>query len=180
MDSQTHVTTGVRILTDEVDWETVFVELEPRVYNFFRYRVGDDLLAQDLTAATFEKAWRRRMSYRRNLAAFSTWLFTIARNTAADHFRRSRQEIPLDELHDQAAPALVEDVVRRREVFSRLASLLAGLPTHERELIALKFGGRLNNRQIAKLTHLSESNVGTILSRTIQKLHNDWEVEDER
>jgi RNA polymerase sigma-70 factor, ECF subfamily len=180
MESQTHITTGVRILTDEVDWETVYAELEPRVYNFFRYRVGDDLLAQDLTAATFEKAWRRRLSYRRNLATFSTWLFTIARNTAADHFRRSRREDPLNDLHDQADPALVEDVVRRRQEFSRLASLLAGLPTRERELIAFKYGGRLNNRQIARLTHLSESNVGTILSRTIQKLHTDWEVEDER
>jgi RNA polymerase sigma-70 factor (ECF subfamily) len=171
---------GVRILTDQVDWETVYAELEPRVYNFFRYRVGDDLLAQDLTAVTFEKAWRGRMRYRRKLAAFPTWLFTIARNTAADYFRRPRREIPLEDLHEQADPTSIEETVQRRQESSRLLSLLARLPIRERDLIALKYGGRLNNRQIARLTHLSESNVGTILSRTIQKLHTDWEVEDER
>jgi RNA polymerase sigma-70 factor, ECF subfamily len=167
-------------LTDVVDWEIVYAELEPRVYNFFRYRVGDDLLAQDLTAVTFEKAWHGRMRYQRNIATFSTWLFTIARNAAANHFRRPRRELPLDEFHEQADPASVEDAVQRRQEFSRLSSLLAGLPDREHELIALKYGGRLTNRQIAGLTRLSESNVGTILSRVIQRLHAEWEVEDER
>jgi len=167
-------------LSQEVDWEAVYAELEPRVYNFFRYRVGDDLLSQDLTAATFEKAWRGRMRYRRNLGSFSTWLFTIARNAAADHFRRPRREVPLDELYDQANPASVEEAVQRNQDFSRLSSLLAQLPERDRELIAFKYGGRLTNRQIARLTRLSESNVGTILSRTVQKLHAEWEVEDER
>jgi RNA polymerase sigma factor (sigma-70 family) len=167
-------------LTDEVDWETVYAELEPRVYNFFRYRIGDDPLAQDLTAATFEKAWRGRMRYRRNLGAFSTWLFTISRNVSADHFRRLRREVPLDELHEQADPVSVDEAVQRRQEFFRLSSLLALLPARERDLIALKYGGRLTNRQIARLTRLSESNVGTILNRAVQKLHADWEVEDER
>jgi RNA polymerase sigma-70 factor, ECF subfamily len=33
----------------------------------------------------------------------------------------------------------------------------------------------LNNREIATLTGLSESNVGTILSRVLQKLRQQWE-----
>lgn len=37
-----------------------------------RYRVGDNLLAEDLTSETFEKAWRNRGNFRRDLAAFST------------------------------------------------------------------------------------------------------------
>ena len=167
-------------MTDEVDWETVYAELEPRVYNFFRYRIGDDPLAQDLTAATFEKAWRGRMRYRRNLGAFSTWLFTIARNVAADHFRRLRREVPLEELHELADPVSVVEAVQRRQEFSRLSSLLARLPIRERDLIALKYGGRLTNRQIARLTRLSESNVGTILSRTVEKIRVEWESNDGR
>src|SRR5215208_3428866 len=83
--------------TGKVDFEAVYRAELPRVYNFFRYRVGDEQTAQDLTAETFEKAWRHRDRYRNDLASFSTWLFTIARRVATDHFRKSRQTFPLEE-----------------------------------------------------------------------------------
>jgi len=72
----------------EVDWAVVYQAELPRLYNFFRYRVGDDRVAEDLTAETFEKAWRNRRRYRHDLSAFSTWLFTIAKHVAADYFRK--------------------------------------------------------------------------------------------
>ena len=37
--------------------------------------------------------------------------------------------------------------------------------------------GGLTNRAIAQLTGLSESNVGTILYRVVQKLRQKWEGE---
>jgi len=40
----------------------VYAEQLPKVYNFFRYRLRDHAIAQDLTATTFEKAWRSRDS----------------------------------------------------------------------------------------------------------------------
>jgi RNA polymerase sigma factor (sigma-70 family) len=79
----------------EVDWEAVYQADLPRLYNFFRYRVGDDLVAEDLTAETFEKAWRNRHRYRYDLAAFSTWLFTIAKNILADYFRKHKPKFRL-------------------------------------------------------------------------------------
>ena len=48
----------------EADFEELYrIEL-PRIYNYFRYRVGDGPVAEDLTSATFEKAWRNRDRYR--------------------------------------------------------------------------------------------------------------------
>ena len=64
--------------------------------NFFRYRLGHTADAEDLTARTFEKAWRARHRYRRDLAGFSTWLLTIARNVAIDHLRARQRHEPLD------------------------------------------------------------------------------------
>jgi len=40
--------------------------------------------------------------------------------------------------------------------------------------VRLKFAGELNNRQIAKLTGLSESNVGTRLFRAIRRLRDSF------
>ena len=47
---------------------------------------------------------------------------------------------------------------------------MAELSPRERELIALKYGAELTNQEIARLTGLSDTNVGTILSRTISTL----------
>jgi len=76
--------------TQPVDWDAVFTALLPKVYRYFCYRVGEGALAEDLTATTFEKAWTKRTRYRRDLSSFATWVFTIARNVATDHFRTAR------------------------------------------------------------------------------------------
>jgi RNA polymerase sigma-70 factor, ECF subfamily len=165
------------ITAHEADWEAVYNTELPRIYNFFLYRICDEDTAEDLTAATFEKAWRERHRYRRDLAGFSTWVFTIARRVAIDHFRKTPREIPLDAIGDPPSDELVEALTQRRADLERLAVLLARLPDRERELVALKFGAGLTNRLIARLCGLSESNVGTILHRVTQQLRLTWEAE---
>ena len=156
------------------DWDAVYAEQLPRVYNFFRYRLRDDALAEDLTATTFEKAWRARERYRHDLAGFATWLLAIARNVAVDHMRARREHAPLEAAEDASAPGTPEEDNARASDAERLRALLARLPERDRELIALKYGSGATNRAIAKLTGLSESNVGTIVHRVVQTLRRDW------
>ena len=179
MTTRPHTLKGTCILTEETDWETAYKEYLPRVYNFFRYRVSDQSLAEDLTAATFEKAWRGRSRFRRDLSAFSTWLFTIARNVAIDQFRRREQDVPLEAVREQANQVSLEETVQRNYDFARLSALLSQLPMRERELIAFKYGAGLNNREIARLTHLSASNVAVILYRVVEKLRMQMGINHE-
>lgn len=158
----------------EEDWDALYAEQLPRVYNFFRYRVGDGAVAEDLASLTFEKAWRARHRYRRDLGGFGTWLFAIARNVANDHFRARRPHASLEEADEVAGGATPEELAERRSDFERLGRLLAALPERERELVALKYGAEMTNRAIAKATGLSESNVGTILHRTVGQLRAAW------
>ena len=51
-----------------------------------------------------------------------------------------------------------------------LRMIVVELPERERDLIALKYGAGLTNREISKITKLSESNVGSILFRTVNKI----------
>lgn len=158
----------------EADWDALFVAQLPRVYNYFRYRVGHGPEAEDLTAATFEKAWQARDRYRRDLAAFATWLIVIARNVATDHFRRRRPHLPIEAALDVPGGTTPDEEHERRADLGRLSDLLARLPERERDLLALKYGAGLTNRAIARHIGLSESNVGTILHRTIQGLRAEW------
>ena len=165
---------GGRAAADGLDWDALYANQAPRVYNFFRFRLGSQSEVEDLTARTFEKAWRSRATYRSDLAAFSTWLFTIARNVAIDHMAARRLHLPLDEAANVAAEGTPEQEVERGSDLARLALLTAGLAERERELIALKYGAALSNRLISRLTGLSESNVGTILHRTVRGLRAQW------
>jgi len=158
----------------EADWDALYAEQLPRVYNFFRYRVGHGPIAEDLTSLTFEKAWAARRRYRRDLAAYSTWLLAIARNVAVDHWRTRREHAPLDAAGQVAGPERADQAAERHSDEERLGGLLAALPARERELLALKYGAELTNRAIARQTGLSESNVGTILHRTVQELRDRW------
>ena len=158
------------------DWDRLYAEQLPRIYNYFRYRVGADD-AEDLTSETFEKAWRARHTYRRDLGAFTTWLYAIARNVAIDHFRRRVAHEPLDAASHVAAPGSPELDAIKESDRRRVARLLEALDERAREIIALRYGGGLTNRAIARVLGLSESNVGTILHRAIAELRSRWPEE---
>src|SRR2546426_9720785 len=98
----------------EADWDALYVEQLPRVYNYFRFRVGDGPDAEDLTSATFQKAWQARARYRRDLGAFTTWLFRIARHVATDHFRKARRFAPLEEAADRPGGRTSEELAEER------------------------------------------------------------------
>lgn len=158
----------------ERGWNAVFSEEFPRVYNFLRYRLGNEAVAEDLASRTFEKAWRDRQRYRRDLSKFSTWLLTIARNLAIDYRRTERLHAPLEAAADAPAGGTPEEEAEIRSNFARLSILLAELNERERELLALKYGAGATNRAIADVTGLSESNVGTIVHRAVAALRSRW------
>ncbi len=162
-------------IATEPDWDEVYTDELPRVLNFFRYRIGHTADVEDLTARTFEKAWRARHRYRRDLAGFSTWLLTIARNVAIDHLRARQRYEPIDAATTVPSPAHTpeQQVVQQSEA-QRLTALLSTLDARQRELIAMKYGADMTNRAIADATGLSESNVGTILHRAVETLRGRW------
>jgi RNA polymerase sigma-70 factor (ECF subfamily) len=161
----------------EADWDALYADQLPRVYNYFRFRVGSGPVAEDLTSQTFEKAWTARHRYRRDLAAFSTWLMTIARNVATDHYRRRRDHAPLEAAGHVAGGEDPHAIAVRREELDQLARLMAELPERDRELVSLKYGAGLTNRAIARQMRLTETNVGTLLHRVVLKLRAEWESE---
>jgi RNA polymerase sigma-70 factor, ECF subfamily len=157
-----------------IDWDRIYVEHAPRVYNYFRFRLGNHADIEDLTARTFEKAWRSRTQYRSEMAGVSTWLFKIAQNVVVDHLRARRNHLPIDEALQLSAPDTPEKDAERGSNLARLTTLTQSLPDRERDLLALKYGAVANNREIARLTGLSESNVGTLLHRLVQTLRAKW------
>jgi RNA polymerase sigma factor (sigma-70 family) len=155
----------------------LYEEHLPRVFGYISYKVSDRNLAEDLTSTVFEKAITKYDGYKSEKAAFSTWVLTIARNTVIDHFRASskKQNSPLEEASSVPieTPSTEDQLIKGEEALLLQASV-ARLSPKEQEIISLKFGAELTNREIARTTGLSESNVGIILFRTVRKLRSEF------
>lgn len=169
-----------RSISQPVDWDTVYTTELSRIYNYFLYKVYNRELAQDLSATTFERAWKNRSKYSTAIASPSTWLLSIARNVYREHLRKNKLTEPLPHDEQLASNVDVEQSFQEKHDKERLQELLLKLPDREQDLIALKYGAGLTNREIAKITRLSESNVGSILHRTVKNLRKEWEERHER
>ncbi|MBN1123053.1 MAG: sigma-70 family RNA polymerase sigma factor [Anaerolineae bacterium] len=151
----------------------IYEDYFDRIYSFVRYQVAADADADDVTAIVFERILTGINRFDPKRGDFTGWVFGIARNTLREYYRQRRAQSSIDwqRLEQIKAPGqLPEQVIARQEENHRLLDAVARLSEREREILALKFGAGLTNRAIAKVADLSESNVGTILYRSLRRL----------
>lgn len=140
------------------------------VYAYVAGLLRDGAAAEEVTAAAFERAYRKRGSFERRRGEPRAWLFGIARNAALDELRRRGRQAELAaEPEDLTAVSAVESAEQSERRLA-LADGLATLAPRDRELIALKFFAGLANAEIAAVLGTSESNAGTKLHRAVTKL----------
>jgi RNA polymerase sigma factor (sigma-70 family) len=137
------------------------------VFRYLVYLTGDRAAAEDLTAETFEKAFRswRRFDPRRGSPR--TWLCKIARTVAIDWFRaetrrRRREEtyardVPLVEEFGDGLPGPLQDALRE-------------LSAAEREVVALRVLLELDGPSAARVLGISQTACSTRLSRALRRL----------
>lgn len=174
MENKSTVLKAANNMIEKIDWDSVYTAELPRVYNFFIYKVADKEFAEELTAITFERAWKNRHRYRSTIAATSTWLFGIAKNVLKEHLRKRRLRgqrfLPITQNIENTSNSNIEKNIQQQQEKDLLREIILELPDREQNLISLKYGAGLTNREISKITHISESNVGTILHRTVKKV----------
>ncbi|MGD8464082.1 MAG: sigma-70 family RNA polymerase sigma factor [Anaerolineae bacterium] len=159
------------------DYADLYRDYLPRILNYVRLRVGDEALAHDLTAAVFERVIAKQHTLRKR-EAFGPWIFRIARNEIAGHYRRRRQTLSLELVDEQSSSEPTPpEVVLRREQLARLTSALATLSEREQEIIRLKFGAGLRNQEIAKVMRLRAGHVAVILYRALRKLRGQLDAD---
>jgi RNA polymerase sigma-70 factor, ECF subfamily len=153
----------------DLAFEELYRSSRDDLYAYVAGMLRDRSAAEEVTAAVFERAFRRRSRFDPRRGSARAWLFGIARNAALDELRRRHRHADLTvEATDAETPpdALAEHGARRATV----VAALAGLEARERELVALKFFAGLSNAEIAAVLGISESNAGTKLHRVIDKL----------
>ncbi|NPA30975.1 MAG: RNA polymerase sigma factor [Chloroflexi bacterium] len=149
------------------------------VYRFFYYRTLQTADAEDLTEATFLKAWqglkRLRVGPELNLRA---WLLRIARNLWIDRHRTAKEEAPLEAAATVAASEPnPEAALLEAERGDELAAALAQLPERLRDVIVYRFVHGLSHKETAALLGVNEGHVRVLQHRALQRLRRWLEAQ---
>jgi RNA polymerase sigma factor (sigma-70 family) len=153
-------------------------EYKDKIFNYLYYRLDyNRAIAEDLTSEVFLKGYEKFDTYNQEYA-FSTWIYTIARNTLTDHFRRKRQAFALDDVKEvpdkDITEQAIQDQVDQGFANDKVQAALNNLPEFQKECVILKYSQGLKNKEIAEQTGKSEANVKKTLHRAITKLKSHF------
>jgi RNA polymerase sigma-70 factor (ECF subfamily) len=154
---------------------------DPLVGYLYRLNGGDRELAEDLVQDTFFQVLRsiRQYQYPR---PFKAWLYAIATNLARNHYKRAeiRRSFPVDGqvlagLAGETDVQSIEDADEAR----RAAAMLTALPSHQREVIVLRYYQELALGEISAVLHIPVGTVKSRLSLGLRRLRTLLEQRDD-
>lgn len=128
-----------------------------------------EIIAEDVCSETFYKAYRSLGSFREVDASFSTWLYTIARNTVLSELRKQKSNhISLDDTtYIPVAPleAAPEQRLLRNEKVSMVRDAINSLPEKQRSALILREYDGMDYQEIANILGQTVSSVKSLLFR---------------
>lgn len=146
-----------------------------RIYAFAHRRTWTREAAEDVTAATFERAYRHLDRFDTAGAGFGPWLYRIASNELVDHYRREgrsksrRGQRALRALADDPVVDDVERIEREEEVRAMLAAL-ADLRPRYQEALTLRYLSGLSADEAARAMGCSKPVLAVTLHRALGSL----------
>jgi len=141
------------------------------IFRYLRCRVSETQTAEDLAEVVFLKAFESLDRYHEEGWPFSAFLYQVARNQLADHYRRQREEVPLEEVQDLEATGENED--RSRGPDERILALqdaLEKLSEDYQEIIRLRILLEIPTPQVAAFLNRSEGAIRVQLHRALKAL----------
>lgn len=171
----------VRIPADLVDacragdpqaLEDLVVACRDRVYSLAWHLGGSETLAGDIAQDVLVKVLTRVGQFRHD-AEFTTWLYRIVANTAADYRRARRRLRPVEEAGNPTEPPTQERRYARAETSGQVRRALARLPARFRVPLVLRYMEGLSYEQIGQVLRVSPGTVASRLSRGQQRLGHE-------
>jgi RNA polymerase sigma-70 factor (ECF subfamily) len=148
-------------------FEELFARYRTRLFTYLRRSLGDPVQAEDLLQTLFLRVHRARGTYQ-PAAAFSTWIYTIARHLVRDARDKERAEAARRDTTRQSWRETNEEPVslnerigsehlapetlrQRKDIATRLQQALLSLSLEQREVILLSKYEGLHFSEIAAI-----------------------------
>ncbi len=131
------------------DFEKLYRAYYMQVYSYLVTLVKNPSLAEEITQQTFFKALSKKDSFK-NRSSELTWLMAIAKNLAADEFRKNSRkgEYPEDDL---PAETDVHQDVENKDTSLRIHLILHELREPYKEVFQLRVFGELSFADIGRI-----------------------------
>ena len=147
-----------------------------RLYAYALRQTGSPPAAQDVTSATFEKALRYLRHKGWQSGSFLAWLYRVARNEAIHQYRRGLRLVDLPEQLSSAGDQ--EAILETNQEALQLRKAFYRLPTHDQEVLSLRFLEGLSSTQTAEVLGCSLQNLYLQVHRALKKLRKEFEAEN--
>ncbi len=145
------------------------------LYGYLYRRIGSRTDVEDICQEAFAKAFSKLDQYRGD-ASFKNWLFQIAKNIVADHWRKQAncRTVSIDEFFEighepLSAEEEKAEAANQREAAKRLSAVLDELPVNYRAILELRFLKGYTIRESAEELNISESNAKVRQYRALKK-----------
>lgn len=130
--------------------------------------------AEEIAQDVFMKAYKSLKSFK-GKSKFSTWLYSIAYNTAITKTRKrklSTTDLEDEMIRNYSEDAITEDLfeLSQEDLKSRLNKALSALPETDNLIITLYYKNENSIEEISEITGFSETNVKVKLFRIRKKL----------
>ena len=141
------------------------------IYRFVYRRTSDSDLSADLSSQVFLKALQRLSGYEYRGVPFSAWLFRIASNEVAQHFRDSRNQRTVS-VEDHTLVEVAEEMELDEDLWQveDLIGAMDLLKPSDIEVIELRFFEQRPFKEVAEILGITESNAKVKTYRILERL----------
>ena len=162
--------------------EMLFHRYKKSVFNFSFRIVGNRADAEDVTAEVFLVLFTKSYLYKPQ-AQFSTWLFTVTRNTCITKIRKNKRLVSLwfesssDDKYEEwdiaDTKALPSQELAQKELAQQVRRLIAKLPEPQKSALILREYNGFSYVQISEVLGCSLDNVKVLIFRAREQLKDD-------
>lgn len=163
---------------DDQAFEQLLKSYLSAVYNFIFQMTRDRAVAEDLTQETFIKAWKHLARFDRK-RSFKTWLFTIAKNTTYDFFKK-KKTLPFSYFEDEEGKnrldivsedtPLPDAILVAVETSEELDQALQKIPEQYRTLLLLAYKEDFSLQEISDILATPYNTIKSRHQRALKSL----------
>lgn len=146
----------------------LFQRYQVKIYNYVLLITRDKDISKDLTQDVFYKVIKYRQTYQQK--QFSSWIYTIARNSCNDHYKTAKRRQRLSEQQLKLASPEDDSSTECFNQVKQLNKALNQLKRSDKELIIMSRYQGMKYREIAAVTNSTVGAVKTKVHRAMHKL----------
>jgi len=152
---------------DPARFRPLYERYHEPIFRYIYRRTAEEPLTADICSQVFLKAMQKLGGYSYKGVPFSAWLYRIAANEVAQHYRNSQK---------QRVVSIQEGRLEEMDQFdyqvhrSALLSALDKLPQKDIEIIELRFFEQRSFKEVANILNITENNAKVRTYRVLDKL----------